>query len=65
MDSKLQTASKTLFREPSPAISHSLKFAFSPVKRKNNLKVFIRFSTNYKSLRKNVESVAMAVYKKT
>ena len=38
-----QTASKTLFREPSPAISRLLhQLAFSPEKRENTLKVFIR-----------------------
>ena len=32
MDFKPQTTSKTPFREPSPAILHLLKFAFSPEK---------------------------------
>ena len=32
MDFKLQTASKTPFIEPVPAVSHLLKFAFSPEK---------------------------------
>ena len=30
---KSQNASETPFREPSPAISHLLKFAFSPKKK--------------------------------
>ena len=38
MDFKRQTASKTPFREPSPEISHLLKFAFSPEKREKNCK---------------------------
>ena len=37
MDFKPQTASKTFFREPSPAISHLRKFAFSPEKREKVL----------------------------
>ena len=64
MDFNLQTASKTSFREPSPAISHLLKFAFSPEKRENTLNVSIRFLTDNKLLRKKVESSAKAVYKK-
>ena len=64
MDFKPQTASKTFFREPSPAISHLRKFAFSPEKRENTLNVSIRFLTDSKSLRKKVESSAKAVYKK-
>ena len=58
---KQQTASKTPIQEPRPAVSHLLKFAFSPEKRENTLKVFIRFLTNNKSLRKNVEPFARAV----
>ena len=65
MDFNPQTASKTPFREPSPAISHLLKFAFSSEKRENTLNVSIRFMTDNKSLRKEVESSAKAVYKKT
>ena len=64
IDFKLQTASKTPFREPSPAISHLLKFAFSPEKRENTLNVSIRFLTDSQSLRKKVESSVKAVYKK-
>ena len=48
MDLKPQTATKTPFREPSPAISHSPKFGFSPEKRENTLKVFIIFLTDNK-----------------
>ena len=62
MDFNPQTASKTPFREPSPAISHLLKFAFRPAKREY-FKYF-RFLTDNKSLRKKVESSAKAVYKK-
>ena len=64
IDFKPQTASKTPFREPSPAISHLMKFAFSPQKRETILNVSIRFVTDNKSLRKRVESSAKAVYKK-
>ena len=64
MDFKPQTASKTFFREPSPAISHLRKFAFSPEKRENTLNVSVRFLTDSKSLRKKIESSARAVYKK-
>ena len=64
IDFKPQTASKTPFREPSPAISHLMKFAFSPQKRETTLNVSIRFVTDNKSLRKRVESSAKAVYKK-
>ena len=64
MDFNPQTASKNPFREPSPAISHLRKFAFSPKKRENTLNVSIRFLTSSKSLRKKVESSAKAVYKK-
>ena len=64
MDFKLQTASKTPFREPSPAISHLLKLASSPEKNRNTLNVSIRFLTDNKTLRKNVESSVKAVYKK-
>ena len=63
MDFKPQTASKTLFREPSPAISHLLKFAFIPEKRKYTLNVSIRILTDNKSLRKKVESSTKTVYK--
>ena len=54
MDFKPQTASKTPFREPSPAISHLLKFAFSPEKRENTLNVSIGFLADNKSLRKKL-----------
>ena len=54
IDFKPQTASKTPFREPSPAISHLMKFAFSPQKRETTLNVSIRFVTDNKSLRKRV-----------
>ena len=64
-DFRPQTASKTPFREPSPAISHLLKFVFSPEKRENNLNVSIRFLTDNKSLRKKVEPPAKALYKKS
>ena len=64
MDFKPQTVSKTPFREPSPAISHLLKFTFSPEKSEYTLNVSIRFFTDNKSLRKNVESSANVVYKK-
>ena len=63
IDFKPQTASKTPFREPSPAISHLLKFAFSPKKIENTLNVSIRFLTDSKSLRKKFESSAKAAYK--
>ena len=65
MDFNPQTASKTPFREPSPAISHLLKFAFSPEKRENTLNVSIRFLTDNESLSKKVEPSAKAVHKKT
>ena len=42
MDFKPQTDSKTPFREPSPAISHLLKFACSPEKREKTVDVSIR-----------------------
>ena len=64
MGFKLQTASKTPFREPSLAISHLLKFAFSPEKREKTVNVSVRFLTDSESLRKKVESYAKAVYKK-
>ena len=64
-DFRPQTASKTPFWEPSPAISHLMKFAFSPEKGENNLNVSIRFLTDNKSLRKKVEPSAKAVYKKS
>ena len=54
MDFEPQTASKATFREPSPAISHLLKFTFSPEKRENTLNVSIRFLTDNNSLRKKV-----------
>ena len=49
MDFKLQTAPKTPFREPSLAVSHLLKFAFSPEERENTLNVSIIFLTDNKS----------------
>ena len=55
MGFKPQTASKTPFREPNPAILHLLKFTFSPEKREYTLNVSIRFLTDNKSLRKKVE----------
>ena len=61
MDFKLQTAFKTL--EPSPAISHLLKFAFSPEKIEDTLNISVKCLTN-NSLRKKVDSSAKAVYKK-
>ena len=64
MDFKLQTAFKAPFREPSPAVSHLLKFAFSPEKRENTLNVSIIFLTDNKSWRKKVESYSKAVYRK-
>ena len=80
MDLELQNASKTPFREPIPAISHLLKFAFGspkktkyrrsvhlllvPQKRRNTVEVSIRFMNDNKSLMKNVESPTKAVYKK-
>ena len=64
MDFKPQTASKTPFREPSPAISHLLKFAFSPEEREKAVNVSIRFLIDSRSLRKKVESSVQAVYKK-
>ena len=54
IDFKPQTASKTPFREPSPAISHLLKFAFSPEKREKTVNVSISFFTDSKSLRKKL-----------
>ena len=63
MDFNRQNASKTSFREPTPAISHLLKFAFSPGKKRKYFKCF-RFLTGDKSLRKKVESSAKAMYKK-
>ena len=66
MDFNPQTASKTTFREPSPAISHLLKFAFSSEKRENTWNVSITFLTDNKSLlRKKVESSRKVVYKNT
>ena len=65
MDFNPQTASKIPFREPSPAFSQLLRFAYSPEKRANTLNVSIRFLTGNKSLRKKVESSMKAVYKKT
>ena len=64
MDFKPQTTSKTTFRESSPAISHLLRFAFSPGKRENTLNASIRFLTHNKSSRKKVESSVKPVYKK-
>ena len=61
MDFNPQTASKTPFREPTPAISHLLKFSFSPEKRENTLNVSIRFFIDNKSLREKFESSAKAV----
>ena len=55
MDFKPQTVSKTPFREPSLAILHLLKLAFSPEKREYTLNVSIRFLTDNKSLTKKVE----------
>ena len=49
MDFNPQATSKTPFREPSepsPAISHFLKFAFSSEKRANTLNVSITFLTD-------------------
>ena len=63
IDFKPQTAFKTPFREPSPAISHLLKFAFIPEKREYTLNVSIRLLTDNKSLREKVESSTKAVYK--
>ena len=65
MDFNPQTASNTPFREPSPAISHLLKIAFSPEKRENILNGLIRLLTDIKSLRNKVESSANLVYKKS
>ena len=65
MDFKQQTASKTRFREPSPAISYLLKLAFSPQKREKTVNMSVRFLADSKSLSKKVESSAQAVYKKT
>ena len=56
IDFKQQTASKAPFREPSTALSHLLKFASSPKKRKKTINVSIRFLTDSKSLTKKVES---------
>ena len=60
MHFKPQTASKTSFREPSPANSHLLKFAFSTEKIEYTLNLSIRFLTDNKSLRNKVESSAKA-----
>ena len=49
MDFKPQTASKIPFREPSPAISHLRKFAFSPEKGEKTVNVSIRFLTDSNS----------------
>ena len=67
MDFKLQAASNTPFREPnpSPAISHLLKFPFRHEKREKTINVSIRFLTDSKSLRKKVEKSTKAAYKKT
>ena len=46
MDFKQQTASKTPFREASPAMSHLLKIAFSPNKKKKTLHVSMIFLTD-------------------
>ena len=47
MDFKQQTASKTPFREASPAMSHLLKIAFSPnKKKKKTLNVSMVFLTD-------------------
>ena len=64
IDFKPQTASKAPFREPSPAISHLLKFAFSPERREKTVNVSIRFLTDSKLLRKKVESPAKTEYRK-
>ena len=64
IDFQPQTASKTSFREPSPAISHLLKFALRLEKREHTLKVSIKSLTDKTSLRKKVESSAKVVYKK-
>ena len=55
MDFKLQIASRTPFREPSAAISHLLKFAFSPKKGENTLNVPSRFLIDNKSLGKYIK----------
>ena len=65
MDFKPHTDSKIPFREPSAAILHLLKFAFSPEKREYTLNVSIRFLTDNKSLKKKVKSSAKVVYKKS
>ena len=46
IDFKPQTASKTPFRELSPAISNLLKFPFSPEKREKTVNVSFRFLTD-------------------
>ena len=65
IDFNPQSVYKTPFREPSPAIWHLLKFAFSPEKIENTLNVSIGILTDNKSLRKKVQSSAKTVYKKT
>ena len=55
---------KTPLREHITVISLLLKFSFSPEKRKNSLKVFIRVLTDFKPSRKIVESSVKAVYEK-
>ena len=54
MDFNPQIASKTPFREPSPAISYLLKFIFGPEERENTLNVSIKFLADNKSLRKKL-----------
>ena len=64
MDFNRQSASEAPFREHSPAISHLLKFAFSPKKRENAFNVSIRFLNDKKPSREKVESFAKVLYKK-
>ena len=63
MDFKPRTTSKIPFGEPSPTISHLLKFLV-PKKENKTVNVSIRFFIDSKTLRKKVESSVKAVYKK-
>ena len=59
MDFKPHTGWKPLSEN---LVQQLLRFAFSTEKRQNTLNVSVRFLTDSKSLRKNVESSAKAVY---
>ena len=53
-----QAASITSLREPMPEISHLLRFGFKPEYFEKFVKVSIKYLTDLKSRRRNVESSA-------